>query len=210
MLLDEIDKMGAITAATVALLEVLDPEQNASFQDHYLDLGYDLSQGLFIATANVRHNIPEPLDDRLEVIDLPGYTTREKLAIAKGHLIPKAIERNGMQDMGIVFEDRAIEKLIQGYTREAGVRQLERELVSVLRKLARHSLQPEKMKEQAGDVFDPIITAARIPKLLGPEKITEQKPDDQALPGVVNGLAWTPTGGDLLTIEAAVLPGKGT
>ena len=211
MLLDEIDKMGSDYRGdpSSALLEVLDPEQNAAFQDHYLDLGYDLSQVLFIATANVRHHIPEPLDDRLEVIDLSGYTTREKLAIAKGHLIPKAIERNGMQDMGIVFEDRAIEKLIQGYTREAGVRQLERELVSVLRKLARHSLQPEKMKEQAGDIFDPIITAARIPKLLGPEKITEQRPDDQALPGVVNGLAWTPTGGDLLTIEAAVLPGKG-
>ncbi len=211
MLLDEIDKMGSDYRGdpSSALLEVLDPEQNASFQDHYLDLGYDLSQVLFIATANVRHNIPEPLDDRLEVIDLAGYTTREKLAIAKGHLIPKAIERNGMQDMDIVFQDLAIEKLIQGYTREAGVRQLERELVSVLRKLARHSLQPEKMKEQAGDIFDPIITAARIPKLLGPEKITEQRPDDQALPGVVNGLAWTPTGGDLLTIEAAVLPGKG-
>ncbi len=211
MLLDELDKMGSDYRGdpSSALLEVLDPEQNANFQDHYLDLGYDLSQVLFIATANVRHNIPEPLDDRLEIIDLPGYTTREKLAIAKGHLIPKALERNGMQDMGIVFEDRTIEKLIQGYTREAGVRQLERELVSVLRKLARHSLQPEKMKEQAGDVFDPIITAARIPKLLGPEKITEQQPDDQALPGVVNGLAWTPTGGDLLTIEAAVLPGKG-
>ena len=211
MLLDELDKMGSDYRGdpSSALLEVLDPEQNAAFQDHYLDLGYDLSQVLFIATANVRHNIPEPLDDRLEIIDLPGYTTREKLAIAKGHLIPKALERNGMQDMGIVFEDRTIEKLIQGYTREAGVRQLERELVSVLRKLARHSLQPEKMKEQAGDVFDPIITAARIPKLLGPEKITEQRPDDQALPGVVNGLAWTPTGGDLLTIEAAVLPGKG-
>ncbi len=211
MLLDEIDKMGSDFRGdpSSALLEVLDPEQNASFQDHYLDLGYDLSQVLFIATANVRHNIPEPLDDRLEIIDLSGYTTREKLAIAKGHLIPKAIERNGMQDMGVVFEDRAIEKLIQGYTREAGVRQLERELVSVLRKLARHSLQPEKMKEQAGDVFDPIITSKRVPSLLGPEKITEQKPDDQALPGVVNGLAWTPTGGDLLTIEAAVLPGKG-
>ncbi|MDE3245128.1 MAG: endopeptidase La [Acidobacteriota bacterium] len=211
MLLDEIDKMGSDFRGdpSSALLEVLDPEQNASFQDHYLDLGYDLSQVLFIATANVRHNIPEPLDDRLEIIDLSGYTTREKLAIAKGHLIPKAMERNGMQDMGVVFEDRAIEKLIQGYTREAGVRQLERELVSVLRKLARHSLQPEKMKEQAGDVFDPVITSKRIPNLLGPEKITEQRPEDQALPGVVNGLAWTPTGGDLLTIEAAVLPGKG-
>ena len=211
MLLDEIDKMGSDYRGdpSSALLEVLDPEQNAAFQDHYLDLGYDLSQVLFIATANVRHHIPEPLDDRLEVIDLAGYTTREKLAIAKGHLIPKALERNGMQDMNIVFEDRAIEKLIQGYTREAGVRQLERELVSVLRKLARHSLQPEKMKEQAGESFDPVITVARIPKLLGPEKITEQRPDDQALPGVVNGLAWTPTGGDLLTIEAAVLPGKG-
>ncbi len=211
MLLDEIDKMGSDYRGdpSSALLEVLDPEQNAAFQDHYLDLGYDLSQVLFIATANVRHNIPEPLDDRLEVIDLAGYTTREKLAIAKGHLIPKAVERNGMQDMGIVFEDSAIEKLIQGYTREAGVRQLERELVSVLRKLARHSLQPEKMKEQAGEVFDPSITAARIPSLLGPEKITEHRPDDQALPGIVNGLAWTPTGGDLLTIEAAVLPGKG-
>ena len=211
MLLDEIDKMGSDFRGdpSSALLEVLDPEQNASFQDHYLDLGYDLSQVLFIATANVRSNIPEPLEDRLEIIDLSGYTTREKLAIAKDHLIPKALERNGLKGAGIVFEDRAVEKLIQGYTREAGVRQLERELVSVLRKLARSSLQPEKMKEQAGDVFDPIVTWVRIPKLLGPEKITEQRPDDQPLPGVVNGLAWTPSGGDLLTIEAAMLPGKG-
>ncbi len=206
MLLDEIDKMASDFRGdpSSALLEVLDPEQNASFQDHYLDVGFDLSQVLFLATANIRHQIPEPLEDRLEVLELSGYTTKEKLAIAEQHLLPRALEGHGMKDMGVHFEPAALEKLVQAYTREAGVRQLEREIANILRKLARHTLQPEK-----GEPFDPVITADRVPKLLGPEKILETRAEDTAPPGLVNGLAWTPTGGDLLTIEAAVLPGKG-
>jgi len=206
MLLDEIDKMASDFRGdpSSALLEVLDPEQNAAFQDHYLDVGFDLSQVLFLATANIRHQIPEPLEDRLEVLELSGYTTKEKLAIAEQHLLPRALEGHGMKDMGVRFEKAALEKLVQAYTREAGVRQFEREIANILRKLARHTLQPEK-----GEAFDPIITAERVPKLLGPEKILETRAEDTAPPGLVNGLAWTPSGGDLLTIEAAVLPGKG-
>ncbi len=206
MLLDEIDKMASDFRGdpSSALLEVLDPEQNFGFQDHYLDVGFDLSQVLFLATANVRHQIPEPLEDRLEVLELSGYTTKEKLAIAEKHLIPRALEGHGMKNMGVRFETAALEKLVQSYTREAGVRQMEREIANILRKLARHTLQPEK-----GQAFDPVITPERVPKLLGPEKILESRAEDTAPPGVVNGLAWTPTGGDLLTIEAAVLPGKG-
>ncbi|BDU68435.1 Lon protease [Geothrix oryzae] len=206
MLLDEIDKMASDFRGdpSSALLEVLDPEQNASFQDHYLDVGFDLSQVLFLATANIRHQIPEPLEDRLEVLELSGYTTKEKLAIAEQHLLPRALEGHGMKDVGVRFEPAALEKLVQAYTREAGVRQLEREIANILRKLARHTLQPEK-----GEPFDPVITADRVPKLLGPEKFLETRAEDTAPPGLVNGLAWTPTGGDLLTIEAAVLPGKG-
>jgi ATP-dependent Lon protease len=206
MLLDEIDKMASDFRGdpSSALLEVLDPEQNGAFQDHYLDVGFDLSQVLFLATANVRHQIPDPLEDRLEILDLSGYTTKEKLAIAQRHLLPRALEGHGMQDMGVVFERTALEKLVQDYTREAGVRQLEREIANILRKLARHTLQPEK-----GENFDPIITADRLVKLLGPEKYLETRIENTAPPGVVNGLAWTSAGGDLLTIEAAVLPGKG-
>jgi len=206
MLLDEIDKMASDFRGdpSSALLEVLDPEQNAAFQDHYLDVGFDLSQVLFLATANIRHQIPEPLEDRLEVLELSGYTTKEKLAIAEQHLLPRALEGHGMKDMGVRFEKAALEKLVQSYTREAGVRQFEREIANILRKLARHTLQPEK-----GVAFDPIVTVERVPMLLGPEKIVETRAEDTAPPGMVNGLAWTPTGGDLLTIEAAVLPGKG-
>ena len=211
ILLDEIDKMASDWRGdpSSALLEVLDPEQNAAFQDHYLDVGFDLSQVLFLATANVRHQIPEPLDDRLEVIDLSSYTLKEKIAIAEQHLIPKAVDRHGMKELAITFDRGAVEKLVTGYTREAGVRQLERELSNVLRKLARHALQPARLKEQAGPTFDPAVTPERVVKLLGPEKFHESRVDEHPLPGVVNGLAWTSTGGDLLTIEAAVLPGKG-
>ena len=205
LLLDEIDKMGADWRGdpSSALLEVLDPEQNASFQDHYLDVGFDLSQVLFLATANVRHLIPQPLEDRLEILELSSYTRREKRAIAQRHLLPKALERHGMTGLGITFDDAAIDKIIQDYTREAGVRQLERELSGVLRKLARQSLQP------ANAPFDGRVTPERIPRLLGPERFLENRPVDLAVPGVVNGLAWTPVGGDLLTIEAASVPGKG-
>ena len=211
ILLDEIDKMASDYRGdpSSALLEVLDPEQNAAFQDHYLDVGFDLSQVMFLATANVRHHIPEPLDDRLEVIELSSYTLKEKIAIAEAHLVPKAMDRHGMKDLSITFDRGAIEKLVTGYTREAGVRQLERELSNILRKLARHALQPARLKEQAGPTFDPAVTAQRVVKFLGPEKYYDARVDDHPLPGVVNGLAWTPTGGDLLTIEGAVLPGKG-
>jgi ATP-dependent Lon protease len=210
MLLDEVDKMASDWRGdpSSALLEVLDPEQNSGFQDHYLDVGFDLSQVLFLCTANVRHQIPQPLEDRLEIIELSGYTRREKLAIAQHHLVPKALERHGMVDLGITFEDKALEKIVQAYTKEAGVRQLEREISAVLRKLARHSLQPGK-GELAGDAFDARVQTERLPRLLGPEKYLETPPTEQPPPGVVNGLAWTPTGGDLLTIEAASLPGKG-
>jgi ATP-dependent Lon protease len=210
MLLDEIDKMASDWRGdpSSALLEVLDPEQNGSFQDHYLDVGFDLGQVLFLCTANVRHQIPQPLEDRLEIIELSGYTMREKLAIAQQHLVPKSLDRHGMKDLAITFDDAALEKIIQAYTKEAGVRQLEREIASVLRKLARHSLQPGK-GELAGEAFDPEVTSSRLPRLLGPEKHLETPPADEPPPGVVNGLAWTPTGGDLLTIEAVRIPGKG-
>jgi len=203
MLLDEIDKMGSDWRGdpSSALLEVLDPEQNQTFQDHYLDVGFDLSQVLFLTTANVRHQIPQPLEDRLEVLELSSYTLGEKKAIAHAHLVPKALDRHGMADLGITFEDAALEKLVQAYTKEAGVRQLEREISAVLRKLARQSLQPGP--------FDARVTADRLPGLLGPERFLESPLSAQPAAGVVNGLAWTPTGGDLLTIEAARLPGKG-
>ena len=206
LLLDELDKMGSDWRGdpSSALLEVLDPEQNGAFQDHYLDVGFDLSQVLFLCTANVRHQIPEPLEDRLEILELSGYTPNEKLAIAQQHLIPKALDRHGMKDMGIQFEDAALEKVIHAYTKEAGVRQLEREISGCLRKLARHSLQPDR-----GEPFDPRIGPARVSRLLGPEKFLENPLEDHLPPGVAHGLAWTPTGGDLLTIEAAAVPGKG-
>jgi ATP-dependent Lon protease len=212
MLLDEIDKMGADWRGdpSSALLEVLDPEQNFAFQDHYLDVGFDLSQVLFLATANVRHQIPQPLEDRLEILDLSSYTLREKRAIAQAHLVPKALERHGMENMGIRFEDAAIDKIIQDYTKEAGVRQLEREISGVLRKLARQSLQPSRTVPAELEPFDGRVGPERLPKLLGPEIFMEAPLGRQQPPGVVHGLAWTPTGGDLLTIEAAKLPGKGT
>ena len=206
MLLDELDKMASDWRGdpASALLEVLDPEQNASFQDHYLDVGFDLGQVLFLCTANVRHNIPEALEDRLEIIELSGYTQLEKKAIAQGHLVPKSLERHGLNDLNICFEDGAIDRIVNSYTKEAGVRQLEREIAAILRKLARHSLQPEK-----GEAFAPMVTADRVVKLLGAEKFLETRPENDKTPGVVNGLAWTASGGDLLTIEATKVPGKG-
>nr|AGS53252.1 ATP-dependent protease La Type I [uncultured bacterium contig00001] len=206
MLLDELDKMASDWRGdpASALLEVLDPEQNSSFQDNYLDVGFDLGQVLFLCTANVRHNIPEALEDRLEVIDLSGYTPLEKMAIAQGHLVPKSLESHGLKDLNIRFEDSAIARIVRSYTKEAGVRQLEREIASVLRKLARHSLQPEK-----GETFDPLVAESRIISLLGPEKYLDAPTADDQVPGVVHGLAWTAFGGDILTIEATKLPGKG-
>jgi ATP-dependent Lon protease len=183
MLLDEVDKMASDWRGdpSSALLEVLDPEQNASFQDHYLDVGFDLSQVLFLCTANVRHQIPQPLEDRLEIIDLSGYTQREKLSIAQQHLIPKALERHGMTDLDIRFEDAAVQKIIQAYTKEAGVRQLEREISGVLRKLARHSLQPDK-GELAGEAFEAQVRPER------PSRTTEFDHYSLAIEAASSGL----------------------
>ena len=195
MLLDEIDKMGADWRGdpSSALLEVLDPEQNFAFQDHYLDVGFDLSQVLFLATANVRHQIPQPLEDRLEILELSSYTLREKRAIAQAHLVPKALERHGMENMGIRFEDAALDKIVQDYTKEAGVRQLEREISGVLRKLARQSLQPGKYEAPA-EPFDGRVTAERLPKLLGPEIFLETPLGRQQPPGVVQRPGLDPRG----------------
>ena len=203
-LLDEIDKVGADGRGdpSSALLEVLDPEQNGEFSDHYLEVPFDLSHVLFIATANMIDSVSPPLRDRMEVIELPGYTLEEKLEIAKRFLVPRQIERNGIQDAGIEFSEGALRKLIESYTREAGVRSLEREIGSVCRKLAREVAEerPEIVK---------VIDEARVQALLGPIKAEPDLAEDDVMPGVAVGLAWTPAGGDILFIESTQMAGKG-
>ena len=204
IVLDEIDKVGADGRGdpSSALLEVLDPEQNNEFSDHYLEVPFDLSQVLFIATANVIDNVPAALRDRMEVIDLPGYTLEEKVEIAKGYLIPRQIERNGIGDVGFELADDAVVKLIESYTREAGVRSLEREIGAVCRKVAR--------KVAEGETDAPMkIAGADVEDLLGPIKAEPELAEDDAMPGVAVGLAWTPTGGDILFIESTQMDGKG-
>jgi len=201
-MLDEIDKVGADFRGdpSAALLEVLDPEQNFSFVDHYLDVCFDLSRVMFITTANILETIPPALRDRLEVIELPGYTHDEKIRIAQRYLIPRQIEANGLKPEQIGFTKSAIASIITGYTREAGVRNLERELASVCRGVA--SQIAEGIIEKAA------IKARDLHRFLGPVRITSEAAARTAKPGVVMGLAWTPTGGDLLFIEATAMPGK--
>ena len=202
-MLDEIDKLSASFHGdpSAALLEVLDPAQNATFQDHYLGLPFDLSQVLFIATANVLDTIPGPLRDRMEILELPGYIEEDKLAIAKGYLVPRQIAENGLKDSEIHFTDEAIREIIRSYTREAGVRQLERELGAVCRSVA--TRVAEGLKE-------PItIDAESIPAYLGPPKFINEIALRTSLPGVATGLAWTPVGGDILFVEATKMPGDG-
>ncbi len=204
ILLDEIDKIGADGRGdpSSALLEVLDPEQNHEFSDHYLEVPFDLSQVLFIATANVIDAVPPPLRDRMEVIELPGYTLEEKLEIAKRFLVPRQLERNGIADVGIEIDEVGLRTLIESYTREAGVRSLEREIGSVCRKLARRVAE--------GDASCPKqIDAAQIKALLGPIKAEPDLAEDDVMPGVAVGLAWTPAGGDILFIESTQMAGKG-
>jgi ATP-dependent Lon protease len=201
-LLDEIDKLGADYRGdpAAALLEVLDPEQNTTFNDHYLEVDYDLSDVLFITTANSL-NMPQPLLDRMEIIRIPGYTEDEKLQIARRHLLPKQIEANGLKGSEIDIADSAIRELIRRYTREAGVRNLERELANLCRKAVR---QIEQRKTKRVEITDEnIADFAGIWKY----RFGETDLEDQL--GVVTGLAWTETGGDLLTIEALQMPGKG-
>ncbi len=204
-LLDEIDKMSTDFRGdpSSALLEVLDPEQNQSFSDHYLDLDYDLSKVLFIATANTTQGIPLPLQDRMEIIRLAGYTELEKLSIAEKYLVPKQLEMNGLASSQVTIPAPSIETVIRKYTREAGVRSLERELASVCRKIARKVAK-------SGPPPAPIrVSKKRVEKLLGVPKFRWGRSEDESQVGLATGLAWTQVGGDLLLIEVAILPGKG-
>ncbi len=203
-LLDELDKMSMDFRGdpSAALLEVLDPEQNDSFKDHYLDVDYNLSRVMFIATANVSHTIPPPLQDRMEMIQLPGYTMGEKLEIAKGFLVKKQQEAHGLTDETIEFTEDGLRALIEGYTREAGVRNLERVIAKICRKVARKVVQ-EEGEEKA--VVDP----EKVTELLGKEKFRARKKRDESEVGVATGLAWTEAGGEILEAEVGLMPGKG-
>lgn len=202
--LDEVDKMSMDFRGdpSAALLEVLDPEQNFGFNDHYLDVDYDLSDIMFITTANTLPDIPLPLQDRMEVIRLPGYTEYEKYNIAKGFLVRKQIEMNGLEEKKVNFSKNAILTIIQRYTREAGVRNLEREISSICRKIAR-----EVVKQNGGSQFK--VTARSIPKYLGPPRFRHGQIEEKDQIGLVTGLAWTQVGGELLCVETLVMPGKG-
>ncbi len=202
-LLDEVDKMSVDFRGdpAAALLEVLDPEQNKAFNDHYLDVDYDLSEVLFITTANVRHDIPEPLQDRMEIIELPGYLEHEKLEIAKGFLIPKQLKEHGLDPEKVRFTEGAIRRLIREYTREAGVRNLERGIAAICRKLAKEVAE----KGKGGRVT---VTERSVRKYLGVPKYTETLAESELLTGAATGLAWTPYGGELLIVEASVVPGN--
>ena len=203
-LLDEVDKMSMDFRGdpSAALLEVLDPEQNNSFTDHYMDVEYDLSKVMFIATANVVHTIPAPLKDRMEIISLSGYTHLEKLAIARQFLVPKQKAEQGLEDTKISIDDSALEELISSYTREAGVRNLEREVGSVLRKIARFVVKN-------GPDFETSIDRPKVRELLGKAKFRSQQIHDKAEIGLATGLAWTEVGGEILSTEVALSRGKG-
>jgi ATP-dependent Lon protease len=211
-MLDEIDKMASDFRGdpASALLEVLDPEQNTSFQDHYLDVEYDLSQVLFVATANVLDTIPGPLQDRMEIIRLHGYTEIEKLEIAKQYLVKKQREANGLTEEQIVLEDSALKALIRGYTREAGVRNLEREIGNLGRKVARKVVQKVNGENpETGATHREIVTADTLESLLGVAKFTDSEVHQKSEVGLVTGLAWTSVGGTILQTEVQVLDGKG-
>jgi ATP-dependent Lon protease len=206
ILLDEVDKLGADFRGdpSSALLEVLDPEQNNTFQDHYLDVEYDLSKVFFIATANVLHTIPPPLQDRLEIIRLSGYTEREKLEIARTHLVKKQAETNGLKADQLEFTDDGLLEIIRHYTREAGVRNMEREIGSCCRKVAR-----KFVAETPVDGFKYVLTAERVREMLGPIKFRQHGIAAESEIGLATGLAWTEVGGEVLQIEATLVNGRG-
>lgn len=232
VLLDEIDKMASDFRGdpSSAMLEVLDPEQNVNFQDHYLELEYDLSKVMFIATANSLHTIPRPLLDRMELINLEGYTETEKFHIGRNYLIPKQVEAHGLKDHKVQIQDSALKNVIRFYTREAGVRNLERQVANVCRKVARDIVREEAVSEMKGGKKAKATKAAKAPakaakapkaaagyvvtpkkliELLGPEKYKHGRIEEQNEIGLTNGMAWTEVGGDLLAVEAAVVPGRG-
>lgn len=202
-MLDEIDKLGADFRGdpAAALLEVLDPEQNREYSDHYLDTDYDLSRVLFITTANDLYNMPPALLDRLEVIEFPGYTEEDKLDIARHYLIPKQVEAHGLSDAKLHFETNALKAIIRDYTYEAGVRNLDREIANVCRKSARLLAENRRYPRR--------VTAEHIEKYLGPPQYIGVRANKEDGIGIVTGLAWTSGGGDILTIEVSLLPGKG-
>lgn len=202
-LLDEIDKLSRAFSGdpASALLEVLDPEQNSHFLDHYLDVGFDLSKVFFIATANSLEGIPGPLLDRMEVIDLSGYTSAEKLHIAKNHLIPKQYEDLGVNKAQVEISDEALLRLITAYTREAGVRELQRKISAVLRGVSERILSAKELPVK--------VQSLDLEELLGAERFSYEVAETGSQPGVVTGLAWTPVGGDILFIESTAMPGNG-
>jgi ATP-dependent Lon protease len=204
-LLDEIDKMSTDFRGdpASAMLEVLDPEQNTTFNDHYLDVDYDLSKIMFVTTANTLEHIPRPLQDRMEIIRIAGYTELEKLNIAKNFLIAKQREANGLDEERIAFSDSALLTMIRRYTKEAGVRNLEREIAAVCRKIAVKVAADEKMKKPVQ------VTGRMLEKLLGPPRFRYGRAEEDAMVGITTGLAWTEMGGELLNTEVTVLPGKG-
>ncbi|MBI2049791.1 endopeptidase La, partial [Candidatus Roizmanbacteria bacterium] len=203
-MMDEIDKVGRDYRGdpSAALLEALDPEQNHSFSDHYLEVAFDLSGVFFITTANILDTIPDALLDRLEVIHFPGYTEDEKFNIAKEYLIKKQLEAHGLTEKEAKITDSALKVMIRRYTREAGVRELERQIAALFRKVAREIVEKKSLKQK-------IITAADLHKYLGPYKYSSQMLEEKDAVGISTGLAWTQAGGDILFIEVAIMPGKG-
>ncbi len=202
-MLDEVDKLGADFRGdpAAALLEVLDPEQNATFRDHYLDVAFDLSKVIFIATANNVEAIPPALLDRMEILQLPGYSEEEKVLIAQRFLVPKQLEAHGLSTRDVLFGDDSLKKVIADYTREAGLRNLERETAAICRKIARRHAEGQRQLVK--------VTPELVSDLLGPSRFFREVADRTGVPGVSTGLAWTPTGGEILFIEATSMPGKG-
>jgi ATP-dependent Lon protease len=202
-MLDEVDKLSAGLQGdpSAALLEVLDPAQNSTFADHYLDVAVDLSRVMFITTANVLDTIPPPLRDRMEIIQVPGYTENDKLEIAKRYLVPRQRTENGLTDENIEFMDEGLREVITRYTREAGVRNLEREIATICRKVAR--------KVAEGSTEKVTVSAADVARYLGPWRFRQEIRDEDDEVGVATGLAWTPTGGEVLFIETSCVPGRG-
>lgn len=234
VLLDEIDKMANDFRGdpSAAMLEVLDPEQNSTFQDHYLEVEYDLSKVMFIATANSLHTIPRPLLDRMEIIQLEGYIEQEKFHIAKNYLVPKQLENHGLKDYKVTVKDETIRDIIRYYTREAGVRNLERQVANVCRKVAKDIVMGEtvekfkaettnkktaaakkgakaKTTSTAGKNAGYVVTPQKLVELLGPHKYKFGMIESENEIGLTNGMAWTEVGGDLLAVEVSVVPGKG-
>lgn len=201
-MLDEVDKLGSDFRGdpSSALLEILDPEQNNTFVDHYLDVPFDLSQVMFITTANVLHSIPAPLLDRMEVLELPGYTEEDKIKIARKYLVPRQTKENGLKAKDVKFSDPALKNIIRGYTREAGLRNLEREIGSVCRKVARAVTEGAKKTIT--------ISAKNISDYLGPVKFFSEIADRISEPGIAVGLAWTPVGGEIMFIESTMMKGE--